>query len=255
MKARTILSITHPVPEGHILCSHGTTVPLVFTPEASAVLLHAIGWGREDYPENRLEQGGRLVGRYIRDADGKINQAEVTHVFVAEASCRLAGYIEWDGLEEIRLQRLFFEIQDKMRVFDPAGAEALVLIGWWHTHPNGLAVFMSGTDMENQKIKCPTRDKYSVVLNPHRMEWRAYAGPDAVEVPAVMLLQDTTAANANSDVALDKASEKPAYEDSRKKNKVKKVKTLGKKHRRRVSQKGTKKERKRLKKLLKKRKR
>ena len=252
MKTSTILSITHSMPEGRILCSHGTTVPLVFTPEASAVLLRAIGWGREDYPENRLEQGGRLVGRYIRDADGKFIQAEVTHVLVAEASCRLAGYIEWDGLEEIRLQRLFFEIQDQMREVDPAGAEALVLIGWWHTHPNGLSVFMSGTDMENQKIKCPTQDKYSVVLNPHRMEWRAYAGPDAVEVPAIMLLQDTPTANADAGVSVGKISEKPACEDRRKK---KKGKFPGKKRRKRVSEKEAKKDRKHLKKLLKRRKR
>ncbi len=166
----------------------GTPRLLVFTPHASKSLLKHIGWLREDYPENRKEQGGLLVGRYIRDANGNPFQAEVTAILPAQADCRLPGYIEWSAMEEIRLQQQFFQMQDTLAKTNPQEAEELSLLGWWHTHPNGLPVFMSETDMETQRLKYDKPEKYSVVLNPHRGIWRAFSGKNAVEVPSIMLL-------------------------------------------------------------------
>ena len=99
MKTSTILSITHSMPEGRILCSHGTTVPLVFTPEASAVLLRAIGWGREDYPESREEyrkttavicdKGEQVVSfREIPESDGDSWNRKTS---ISDSICGLQG--------------------------------------------------------------------------------------------------------------------------------------------------------------------
>ena len=176
---------------------------LVYTPYAAKRQLDMIGWLRTDFPDNRNEQGGWLIGRYVRDSSGHPVQAEVTEVLQATANCRSPGYIEWDAQEENRLQMQFFDMKDALAATDPVQAKELSVLGWWHTHPNGLPVFMSGTDMETQRLKYFKPEKYAVVLNPHRGLWRAFSGADAVEVPAVMLLEDTRVpdvpAKANSD--------------------------------------------------------
>ena len=56
-----------------------------------------IGWRRDDFPENRKEQGGWLIGRYILDPSGIPVQGEVTDVLEAKTECRFPGYIEWDA--------------------------------------------------------------------------------------------------------------------------------------------------------------
>lgn len=163
---------------------------LVYTPYAAKKQLELIGWRRDDFPENRKEQGGWLVGRYITDASGNPVQGEVTDVLEAKTECRFPGYIEWDAMEEIRLQQAFFRLQDKLADTDPAGAEQLRVLGWYHTHPNHLDVFLSSTDMETVRLKYYRPEQYSVVLNPHRGIFKAFAGANADEVPVIMLLED-----------------------------------------------------------------
>ena len=194
------------------LCS---AVPglLVYTPHAAKEQLKVIGWLRDDFPDNRLEQGGWLVGRYTRDAFGNV-RAEVTEIFTAKTECREPGYIEWSAMEEIRLQRRFFTMQEKLAETDPAGAEELAVIGWWHTHPNNLPVFMSGTDLQTQALKKPL--SFAVVLNPHKGVWRAFVGKDAVEVPAIMMLTDTDAPEPNTPPDTETTSQRRADRNNRK---------------------------------------
>jgi proteasome lid subunit RPN8/RPN11 len=162
---------------------------LVYTPEAAKKQMELIGWQRDDFPRNRKEQGGWLIGRYVLDESGVPVQGEVTDVLEAETDCRFPGYIEWDGMEEIRLQRVFFQMQDELAETDPQAAERLKVLGWWHTHPNSLDVFLSSTDMATIRLMYSKPEQYSVVLNPHRGVFRAFAGGNAVEVPMVMLLE------------------------------------------------------------------
>ena len=46
--------------------------------------------------------------------------------------------------------------------------DGLYVIGWFHTHPNDLPVFMSPTDMRTQKHFFNEQWHFSLVLNPHR---------------------------------------------------------------------------------------
>lgn len=163
---------------------------LVYSPYASKKQMDMIGWKRDDFPKNRKEQGGWLIGKYILDASGNPIQGEVTEVFEANTTCRYPGYIEWDAIEEIRLQQAFFELKNELSKTDPIAAEQLKVLGWWHTHPNALDVFLSSIDMETVKLKYYKPEKYSVVLNPHRGLFRAFSGGNAVEVPMMMLLYD-----------------------------------------------------------------
>lgn len=175
----------------------GTPRLLTYTPAATRQQLEIVGWLRTDFPGNRKEQGGWLIGRYLLDTAGHPIQAEVTHVLEAKTECRYSGYIEWSALEEIRLQQEFFDMKEELASSDPKAAEDLCVIGWWHTHPNDLPVFMSGTDMETQRLKYFRPEKYAVVLNPHKGIWRAFAGADAREVAAIMLVNEESTETTN----------------------------------------------------------
>ena len=190
---------------------------LTYTPAATRRQLEIVGWLRTDFPRNHKEQGGWLIGRYLRDATGFPIQAEVTHVLEAETECRYPGYIEWSALEEIRLQQEFFDMKEELANTDPKAAENLCVIGWWHTHPNNLPVFMSGTDMETQRLKYFKPEKYAVVLNPHKGIWRAFAGADAREVAAIMLV-DEGCAKANNITETDNSAKKQMDRNCRKQN-------------------------------------
>lgn len=57
------------------------------------------------------------------------------------------------------------------------------VIGWYHTHPNNLGVFMSGTDQRTQATFFSANWQFAIVLNPHRLQWKAFAGEQATECP------------------------------------------------------------------------
>ena len=162
---------------------------LVLSPQTTKSLLRdTIGWGRCDFPRNRKEQGGWLIGRHFSDNQGRIMKSEVLYILEAQTDVREPGYIEWSALEDIRLQRAFFDIQSSVAKNDPEAAKSIEFIGWWHTHPNRLPVFLSSTDHSTIRIKFNKPEHYSVVLNPHRKIWRVFAGPDAVEIHGIMPL-------------------------------------------------------------------
>ena len=219
-----------------ISCTPGL---LVYTPYATKRQLDIIGWLRDDFPENRNEQGGWLIGRYIRNSEGKPIQGEVIEIFQAKTECRLPGYIEWSAMEEIRLQQEFFKMKENLAVTDPKAAEETVVIGWWHTHPNGLSVFMSGTDMETQRLKYYKPEKYAVVLNPHRGIYRAFAGKNADEVAVIMLREakekDSTPERKGKQhkSKKDRKKKKQANKKNKNKNKTKNNKNKRKKKKRR----------------------
>lgn len=163
---------------------------LIFSSVATKKIREYIGWKRYDTPHNKVEQGGWLLGNHIQDSDGNIVQTLVTDVLLATQCIGSSTYLEWPAIEDIRLQRRFFELKEAFNASNPQRNE-LVRVGWWHTHPNALPVFMSGTDLETQRNKFYNPHDYSVVLNPHRLIWKAYIGRDAIEVPAIMLIEET----------------------------------------------------------------
>ena len=171
---------------------------LVVNSHASKELFDTIGWLRDDYPENHCEQGGLLIGYEITDAEGNPIRAEVTGILVAKADIRSPGYIEWSGMEDIRLQRQFFEKKEKQAKIDPELAARLKILGWFHTHTFRTPVFMSETDMGTQRLKFSKPNQYSLVLNPHRGIFRVFAGCNAEEVPVIMLLEHEPAENSTT---------------------------------------------------------
>ena len=59
--------------------------------------------------------------------------------------------------------------------------EDLQIIGWYHTHPNQLDVFFSGTDRATQERMFYQDWHFGLVLNPHRKISKVFQGKEAHE--------------------------------------------------------------------------
>ena len=66
----------------------------------------------------------------------------------------------------------------------------LQVIGWYHTHPGGLSVFMSGTDRATQRRHFSADWHFALVLNPHRQSIRAFHGPECLECSAAAIVSE-----------------------------------------------------------------
>ena len=70
-------------------------------------------------------------------------------------------------------------------------SSSLRVVGWYHTHPNGLDVFMSGTDRDTQRALFPGAAQFALVLNPHRRLWRAFRGADSDPCHAAVIVPES----------------------------------------------------------------
>ena len=129
---------------------------LVITEEAERIIKTHIEWGRKT-ERNVCEQGGLLIGKPVRVKRRSIALAE--SAIPAELTRSNAAYLEM-GIDAWAKM---------LSVFDERYSEkGLYVIGWYHTHPNGLAVFMSGTDMRTQRTFFNQPWHFAAVINPHR---------------------------------------------------------------------------------------
>ena len=145
---------------------------------ALAVIQRHIGWGSVT-KENVVEQGGLLIGQVYRDEVTDLLFGVVEHALPARASHSSSIAIDMDHSTWADLYRRFDELQ-------PApGDMPLRILGWYHTHPNELAVFMSGTDRRTQADFFSGPEHFAFVFNPHRLLWKVFQGADCIECAAV----------------------------------------------------------------------
>jgi proteasome lid subunit RPN8/RPN11 len=145
---------------------------LLLTKNAVENIKKALEWGHKT-KNNRVEQGGVLIGR-VRQYKYE------TYSFVYDIL--LAGtsgnpvFVEFTNSMWAAMQ----ERLDDMNVNLPKN-EQLFIIGWFHTHPNTLPVFMSGTDMTTQRLNFSQDWQASLVMNPHTGEMRSFFGQHATD--------------------------------------------------------------------------
>jgi proteasome lid subunit RPN8/RPN11 len=70
---------------------------------------------------------------------------------------------------------------------DTGGGTPIHVVGWYHTHPGELDVFMSSVDRHTQEKLFSEDWQFAIVLNPQRAEWRAFNGRAAEECRGVWL--------------------------------------------------------------------
>lgn len=130
---------------------------LVFTENAERTIKKHVSWGKKTR-ENVNEQGGILIGRPFSLPDGGI-LGLVEHAIPAVPSRASSAYLEMGTETWVRMLDIYdTQYKDK----------GLSVIGWYHTHPNSLPVFMSFTDMGTQRTFFYQDWHFSAVMNPHR---------------------------------------------------------------------------------------
>jgi hypothetical protein len=70
---------------------------------------------------------------------------------------------------------------------EPGMEDYYYTLGWFHTHPNNLPVFMSSTDRYTHRLYFPTDDYCAIVINPQKKILRTFMSDDFTEVQTVIL--------------------------------------------------------------------
>lgn len=142
-------------------------------PNAAEHIFEHIGWGKET-SDNRVEQGGILVGRVIQDEQQSFIGI-VEEAIPGRFAKGNSAYLEMDH----ETWKNMYDQAD--RILDARPEERLQIIGWYHTHPKGLDVFMSTTDLDTQQQTFANDWQFAIVLNPQKKTWRAFRGKEAQE--------------------------------------------------------------------------
>ncbi|HWN41144.1 MAG TPA: hypothetical protein VNW71_02925 [Thermoanaerobaculia bacterium] len=165
----SLLPLNLDVPEAAAVTFRGNqTHRLIVGGRAAEKLFEHIGWGRET-ESNRVEQGGLLLGRVLEDRQKGRVEARVEDVAPANLARGSSVHLDFPT-------QAWKEMLDYVDRLENAGSPRLNVIGWYHTHPGQLDVFMSATDQETQRRLFNQDWQFSVVLNPNRKEFRVYHG-------------------------------------------------------------------------------
>ena len=124
---------------------------------------------------NSNEQGGLLLGRVIKDKNnylyGLVEEVIPAELTNSSSSYLSMGFETWKKM--IEKTDLYL---DKRK-----GSQDINIIGWYHTHPNNLDVFMSSTDVQTQSVVFQKEWQFAVVLNPQRRRFRVFNGVQSSE--------------------------------------------------------------------------
>lgn len=153
---------------------------LYVTEEAMRQLRGHICWGA-DVADNRVEQGGLLLGHSYVDASALVVYGVVSHTIPSRSALGSGAHLKM----EHAAWKEMLESAEELRGQHPQ--LGLQIIGWYHTHPNSLPVFMSPTDRETQARLFSHDWQFAVVLNPHQKTWRAFYGAGAAECPGIVV--------------------------------------------------------------------
>ncbi len=133
-------------------------------PEAWAALRTHVGWGQHT-PTNGAEQGGLLLGQPLRDPKRPTHLVRLTHALPAHAA---EGSMQHLHLGYAVWQKLLQQAE----MFAPEQR----VVGWYHTHPRYLRVYLSDTDRRLQAQLFAQDWHIALVMNPQRRIIRAFRG-------------------------------------------------------------------------------
>jgi len=147
---------------------------LYIKPKAISKIFEHIVWDKKT-TENKVEQGGILLGHAYRDEATNIIFGVIEDAIIGDLAIGTSAYLEMGHATWKKM------IDEADVLLDAQPDENLQIMGWYHTHPNSLDVFMSGTDKGTQARVFSKNWQFAIVLNPHRKLWRAFHGKDAEE--------------------------------------------------------------------------
>lgn len=135
----------------------GIDSPLIMlSSEAVKGIKEHISWGGKTR-NNVYEQGGILIGKPY-SIDGQIIGI-VEYIIPADVTRASGAYLVMGTDTWVKMLDTYDNLYKE---------KGLYIIGWFHTHPNMLSVFMSATDMGTQKAFFNQPWHFAIVLNPQK---------------------------------------------------------------------------------------
>lgn len=153
---------------------------IYFEPQSLNSLDGHFSWGKNN-DCNVVEQGGILIGEVFSDKRTDNVWGIVYDVIPAKNAPSNKTHL---CLTTDVWIDMYTELDNKYQNMDKPHK----IIGWYHTHPNNLDVFMSPVDVATQKKFFKEDWQFSVVFNPHRKIWKAFCGEECKECRGVFLL-------------------------------------------------------------------
>ncbi len=146
---------------------------LFLSRNALAELKSHVDWGQRT-ARNVVEQGGLLVGYAYTNADQI--WTDVIAALPGDTGEATSGSLHFSPRLMLQL------VQDyHARVSEGSVPADSTIVGWYHTHPNRLPVFLSGTDMYTQSNHFGKNWQFALVANPHTGLARCFRGASALE--------------------------------------------------------------------------
>lgn len=163
-------------------CGNKKCNKIFFLPEALDDLDAHIHWD-ERRSDNLVEQGGYMLGNVYKYPKSDQLYAIVSKLIPVVGAEGTSAYLDMgtDASYEA-------SIAEQQAIMD--SDNELRRIGWYHTHPGSLGVFMSGTDMKTQTKSYSQEWQFAVVLNPQKRIWRGFNGYRAKECECVFVCPD-----------------------------------------------------------------
>lgn len=153
-------------------CENMQAESIVFSEVAWKSIADHVAFGLQTR-DNIFEQGGVYVGTPCVCPQGR--RVGVAKGAISAPRTNGTGtYVEFTH----EMWRHFMDVLELRRETGEYG-RADVILGWYHTHPNGLDVFMSGTDMGTQAEQFYRPWNSAVVINPHRKLVAGFYGMQA----------------------------------------------------------------------------
>lgn len=166
------------------LCDNFFSAPsshrLILKNEAVREIFEFIEWNVGQRSDMRVEQGGVLLGKRCYDAEQDIHFAIVSKAITADNAIGSSGYLDIT-------HECWKIIHDKKDEYNEDTGEEAVIVGWFHTHPNMLSCFMSGTDRNTQNLFFDGDNTYSIVFNPQRHLLKAFRSKECFAAQAFLV--------------------------------------------------------------------
>ena len=138
--------------------------------EAKKDIFNHINWSNK---KTSNEQGGVLIGNSFFDKEKQITYSIVEMAIPADTAKGNQIHLTFDH----NTWKKMIDLVDIL--LGSENERNLQVVGWYHTHPNALNIFMSPTDLETQKKFFYQDWHFAIVLNPQKEIWGAFHGNNA----------------------------------------------------------------------------
>ena len=157
------------------------THKLIIKHEAVREIFDFIEWEIGQRNDIRVEQGGILLGKRYYDCENNIHFVVVSKAITANDAIGSTGHLDIT-------HECWSKMHEKKDEYNARSGENAIIAGWFHTHPNALSCFMSGTDRYTQNLFFNDDNTYAIVINPQRHLLKAYRSKECFDTQAFLIV-------------------------------------------------------------------